>query len=142
MSKNKVPKTKVKKERIDLLDFAVMNVVMYMEIERDARNVLIRTKRLTQFLDLKLKIEMAFCENVLINLFGVSKAEIIRIAEGFRADKNWEKEVERFVDAVAPGGTKKVQLFNENDFKNEVINQDRTKKEEKKIKTGGGLIIS
>lgn len=138
--KRSYPKTKIKKGSVDLLNFAITNVIMYMEIEKDAKAILIRNKQLTPFLNMKLQLEMDFCGNVLKNLFGVSGAEVLRIGEKLRESEAWAEEVDAFIDTVSPGSTKKIRLFNEQDFRGELANQDRTGRAGKVVK-GGKILI-
>lgn len=124
MNKRAVPKTKVASKK-DRFMSAINDLITLMELEKGARRVLIANKKLTQSVDMQLVIEINFMANILENLFRVSGSYVNQAVEQIHLDDRWEAQVEKFANTMVPNASKRIQLFNETEFKKELMQREK-----------------
>lgn len=133
MSKQRVIPTKIGQKR-DRFQDAILDIILYKELALGARKLLAVNKKLLPQVDIRLQIEINFCMNLLVNIFKVSQAYVMQVSFSFRKDKDFQKNVERFVEDVMPGASKLVNLYGEAEYRLAAAEKDFIKKQDKILK--------
>ena len=103
-----IPQTKQKPTAQDRFDFLVDNIILYMELTKQARIKLGAEKRLTQELNFKMITEINFIVNVLKNLTNLTQAYVMGKARSLVFDehgvvkKQFQEDVIRMCDELSP----------------------------------------
>ena len=96
-----IPKTPIKQKK-SMFDVIVNHLVVYMELARASRQLLINSKKLSPPMDLRLTTEINFCEGTLTAVCRVAPEILRGMVERTRKDPQFEEEVKRLATWLVP----------------------------------------
>jgi len=97
---NRVPKSRVIK--LTKIDSIVIGLVSYVVLSIDAKNLLMKEKRITPVIDFKIMTEVALIRNLLFVLLEVTEEEFKARIDEVKKSPEHEKRVAMFADDLAP----------------------------------------